>query len=208
MLHGALQTGIMETDWEVSKVLHAMWKIFDESPARRDIYIRETGCDIFPLHFCKTRWVEDEPVAARGIQIWENIVQVLKYWHSLPKGKHPCNNKSFDALVKYHTDKFMVPKLHFFKYITSILRLFLLQFQASKPMIPFLADELDVTLRQLTSLVVKNEVVSDANNPYLLLKLDSGKKENLCNIDNVELGSAITSALTNLKVKQEVKLKF
>ena len=52
MLHGALQTGIMETDWKVSKVLHAMWKSFDESSTRRDICIRETGCDIFPLHFC------------------------------------------------------------------------------------------------------------------------------------------------------------
>ena len=75
-------------------------------------------------------------------------------------------------------------------------------------MIPFLAVELDIKFRQLTSLVVKNEVVSDANTPYLLLKLDLGKKENLCNIDNVELGSAVTSALTNLKVKEEVKLKF
>ena len=55
VLHGALQTRIMETDWEDNKVLHAMWKISDEWPARRDIYIRETGCDIFPLHFCKTR---------------------------------------------------------------------------------------------------------------------------------------------------------
>ena len=196
-----------ETDWEVSKVSHAMWKIFDESPTRRDIYIRETGCDIFPLHFCKTRWVEDEPVAARGIQIWGNIVQVVKYWRSLPKSKHPRNNKSFDTLVKYHTDKLMVPKLHFFKYIASILRSFLLRFQTSKPMIPFLAVELDVTRRQL-SLVVKNEVVSDANTPCLLLKLDLEKKGNLWNIDNVELGSAVTSALTNLKVKEEVKLKF
>ena len=181
VLHGALQTRIMVTDWEVSKVLHAMWKISDEWPARRDIYIKETGCDIFPLHFCKTRWVEDEPVAARGIQIWGNIVQVVKYWHSLPKSKQPCNNKSFDTLVKYHTDKLMVPKLHFFKYITSILRPFLLRFQTSKPMIPFLAVEFELTLRQLTSLVVKNKVVSDANNPYLLLKLDLGKKENLYN---------------------------
>ena len=65
MLHGALRTGLMETNWEINKVLHAMWKIFDESPVRRGIYIRETGCDIFPLHFCNTRWVEDEPVAAR-----------------------------------------------------------------------------------------------------------------------------------------------
>ena len=84
VLHSALQTEIMETNREVSKVLHAMWKISDESPTRRDIYIRETGCDIFPLHFCKTRWVEDEPVAARGIQIWENIVQIVKYWRSIP----------------------------------------------------------------------------------------------------------------------------
>ena len=45
------------------------------------------GCDIFPLHFCKTRWVEDEPVAAQGIQTWENIVQVVRYWLSLSKGK-------------------------------------------------------------------------------------------------------------------------
>ena len=75
-------------------------------------------------------------------------------------------------------------------------------------MIPFLAVEFEVTLRQLTSLVVKNKVVSDANNPYLLLKLDLGKKENLYNIDDVERGSAVTSALTNLKVKGEVKLKF
>ena len=75
-------------------------------------------------------------------------------------------------------------------------------------MIPFLAVELDVTLRQLTSLVVKSEVVSDASTPYLFLKLDLGKKKNLCNIDNVELGPAVTSALTNLKVKEEVNLKF
>ena len=101
----------------------------------------------------------------------------------------------------------MVPKLHFFKYIASILRSFLLRFQTSKPMIPFLAVELDVTRIQL-SLVVKNEVVSDANTPCLLLKLDLEKKGNLWNIDNVELGSAVTSALTNLKVKEEVKLKF
>ena len=49
-------------------------------------------------------------------------------------------------------------------------------------MIPFMSVELDITLRQLTSLVVKNEVFSDANTPYLLLKLDLEKKENLCDM--------------------------
>ena len=65
MLYSALQTGLMETDWEINKVLYAMWKIFDKSPAKRDTFIRETGRDLFPLHFCKTQWVEDESVAAR-----------------------------------------------------------------------------------------------------------------------------------------------
>lgn len=36
--HGVLQAGIMETDWEIHKVLHAIWKISDDSPVRRDIY--------------------------------------------------------------------------------------------------------------------------------------------------------------------------
>ena len=75
-------------------------------------------------------------------------------------------------------------------------------------MILFLAVEFDVTLRQLTCLVEKSKVVSDANTPYLLLQLDLGKIENLSDIDKVELGSAVTSALANLKVKEEVKLKF
>ena len=152
VLHGTLRTGLIETDWEINKVLHAIWKIFNESPARRDIYVRETDCDIFPLHFCKTRWVEDEPVAARGIQIWENIVQVVKYWLSLSKNRRPCNNKPVDTLVKYRTGKLVISKLNFLKYIASILRPFLLRFQTNKPIIPTLAVELDVTLRQKAKL--------------------------------------------------------
>ena len=153
----------METDWEINKVLYAMWKIFDKSPAKRDTFIRETGRDLFPLHFCKTQWVEDEPVAARWTQAWENIFQVVKYWLSSSKSECPRDKKSFDTLVRYHTDKLMISKLHFFKYITSILRPFLLRFQTSIPMIPFLAVQIDVTLRQLTSSGAKRKVVSDAN---------------------------------------------
>ena len=32
--HTHTHRGIMETDWEFSKVLHTMWKIFDESTAK------------------------------------------------------------------------------------------------------------------------------------------------------------------------------
>ena len=43
VVNGAFRTGMMETDWDIHKVLHAAWKLFDESPTRRDVYIKETG---------------------------------------------------------------------------------------------------------------------------------------------------------------------
>lgn len=63
VMHGALRAGMMETDWQIQKGIHAIWKIVDESPARRDIYLQETGCAVFPLHFCNTLLIQDELVA-------------------------------------------------------------------------------------------------------------------------------------------------
>ena len=82
VVNGAFRT---ETDWDIHKVLHAVWKLFDESPARRDVYIKETDSEVYPLHFCKTRWVEDEIVASRAIQIWPDISKVIRHWLSLAK---------------------------------------------------------------------------------------------------------------------------
>ena len=62
VLYGVPQKGLMEADREVSKVLNAMWKIFHELPSRRDIYIRETGCDIFPLHFARPDELKISPL--------------------------------------------------------------------------------------------------------------------------------------------------
>ena len=110
--HGALRTGPMETDWEINKVLHAMWKIFDESPARRDIHIRETGCDIFPLHFSRPDGLRMNPLLHKEFtygRILSRLRSADFHWQK----QCPHNNKSFDTLVKYHTDKLMISKIHF-----------------------------------------------------------------------------------------------
>ena len=148
VLRGALQTVMMETDWEINNILHGMWKIFDESPTRRDIFIRETGCDIFTLHCWQIWWVEDEPIAVQGIQIWEYIVQVVKCWLSLLKSKRPHISKSSDTLVKYHTDKLMMSKLHFLSISHQSLDCFYFDSKPVSQWFPsFLDAELDVTLR-------------------------------------------------------------
>ena len=40
------------------------------------------------------------------------------------------------------------------------------------------------------------------------MKLDLGKKENLLPVNNIEIGSAATSALAKLSVKDDVKMKL
>ena len=75
-------------------------------------------------------------------------------------------------------------------------------------MIPSFAVDLHIIFRQLTSLVAKNKIVPDASTTYLLLQLDLGKNENLSDIDKVEFGSTVTFSLANLKVKEEIILKF
>ena len=88
------------------------------------------------------------------------------------------------------------------------MRPFLVRFKTSKQMVAFLITGLDITLRQLNSLIFRRKVVTEAYTLYLLMKVDLEKKENLVHLNNVELGSAVTSVLAKLSVKDEVKMKF
>ena len=49
VVHGGFQTGVKATDWEIEKVLRAIWQTFHDSPARWEMYTRIGGTDVFPL---------------------------------------------------------------------------------------------------------------------------------------------------------------
>ena len=51
VIHGAFKTGVEATDWALNKILRAMWKLFDDSPARRDTYIEICEVCKFPLKY-------------------------------------------------------------------------------------------------------------------------------------------------------------
>ena len=132
------------------------WKIFDESPACRDIYLQDqTGWRW--THFC-TRNSDMGKIFSR---LWSN-------------GFH-CQKVNVDIIANHlisstvQINWFSTNSI--FKYIAWVLRSFLLQYHTSKPMIPFIAVESDVTFRQLTSLVAKSKVVSDANTPICFCNL-------------------------------------
>ena len=73
VVHGAFYSGCHATDWNIDGILRALHCLFEDSPARREDYTSITESTVFPLNFCATRWVEDDKVAQRALEIWPNV---------------------------------------------------------------------------------------------------------------------------------------
>ena len=48
-VHGVFQTGAETTTWNFGKIMKAMWQIFHDSPARRDLYTKTCESQEYPL---------------------------------------------------------------------------------------------------------------------------------------------------------------
>ena len=172
VVSGAFQVGVEATEWNLKKVFKSMWGLLNESPARRDLYKSVCAAEQFPLRFCPTRWVENEPVAERAIFLWDDYVKLIKHYQQLAPSYRPKNNSSFDALVTAHTDKFMKVKMQIFKDVASILQPFLKSFQTDAPMMPFLPTVLEKLLRRVMKLFIRATVVDEQLTALQLVKLD------------------------------------
>ena len=64
------------------------------------------------------RWLENERVVLRLIEIWPNIITIVNFWESLLASKRP-SSKSYVAMKKGKEDPLIVAKLSLFCYITS-----------------------------------------------------------------------------------------
>ena len=97
--------------------------------------------------FCEHRWVEDEVVAERALEIWPNFVRVIKDWESQCKSKRPKNG-SYEVLVASYKDVFVSLRMEFFRFVAKILHEFLVEFQTDSPMVPFLSDALEKQMQK------------------------------------------------------------
>ena len=51
VLHGVFKNSLTITKWDWGKFTKSMFYLFHDSPARRDIYMREGETDVFPLRY-------------------------------------------------------------------------------------------------------------------------------------------------------------
>ena len=106
-----------------------MYNIFKESPARRDIYLKEGNSSEFPLKCFEPRWIEDKEIAERALEVWKSLVATIRYSEGLSKSKKPKSNKRFDCLVNHYQDLLMTATRNFFAFIAGILKPFLVYFK-------------------------------------------------------------------------------
>ena len=125
VVHGTFCTGCQSTDWKIDSFLRALWYLFHNSLARRGDFTAVTGSTVFPLQFCAMRWVEDEKVAERAIEIWPNTEQYITHVLKETKNKHPTS-ASFTTVQKGTKDPLLVAKLQVFVYIAKVLKPFFL----------------------------------------------------------------------------------
>ena len=62
----SFKTGAQASEWNVEEILSSLYWLFVDSPARKDF----TESMVFPLKFCKHRWLETVPVLLRAQEIW------------------------------------------------------------------------------------------------------------------------------------------
>ena len=75
-VHCGLKHGGKASDWNIDKLLSAMYKIFDQSPSRRADYENHTDGN-YPLQFCSHGWAENEIVAQRAALVWPSSLKTL-----------------------------------------------------------------------------------------------------------------------------------
>ena len=178
VVSGAFQHGVTKSNMEVDKLLHAIFKILDKSPARRGEYLQCSVSKKFGMRFCKTRWVENVPVVERAIEMWEDLVRWVEGCEKKPQSKRPQNNLSYQTLVKLHKSTTITIYFTLFRDVSKKLLAFLKAFQTDAPMVPFLADALEEIMRSLMKYVIKKDVLETCVTAYKLNKLDVFAEKN------------------------------
>ena len=90
-----------------------MWNLLKESPTRRKIYEKITNGLVYSLHYCKTRWCENEETGERAAEMQPKYCKFVEHSMNLPKSIQPKNNKSYDNLITVVTDPLVCAKLKF-----------------------------------------------------------------------------------------------
>jgi hypothetical protein len=164
IVHGSLQHGHKAAGWSVNSRLRALHNLFKDSPARRAQFTSVTSSTLFPLKFCQVRWVENNKVANRALIV---LPHVKKYVSS---AKLPSTVTS-ESIKELCSDPLAPAKIAFFASVAAVLEPFLVKYQTSAPLVPFLYDDLIALLRSVMTRYIKKDLLDKAKTGKVILNL-------------------------------------
>ena len=150
VVHGSMKAGAMASEWELQKLLKAMWQFIYDAPARRAMYENISESTDYPAKFCGHRWCENEKCAEKAKSLMKGYQKFVTHVYTLRKNQQPDRkNKSFTVLKKMIHDPLISAKLEFCKMASDKLNTFLRRFQTDSLMVPFFPDVLRGIVRDL-----------------------------------------------------------
>lgn len=155
-VHCAFKGSINTTGWSIIEFLRALYYFFKDHPARRGTFMRHTGSTVFPKKFCEIRWLENEDVAQKALEM---IPHLKKYVSCLEEEKSKPITKGFRSIEEHLKDPLLGAKLCFFKTLAADVQPFLTEFQSNEPLSPCLYTSLrNLVLKEMERFVLPEKV--------------------------------------------------
>ena len=203
VVHNAFKTGAQASEWNVEEVLSSLYWLFVDSPARKEDFTEMTGSMVFPLKFCKHRWLENVPVVVRAQEVWDKVIMYVQKVQTGKKYATPTS-KSFKIIRDAVQDPLMPAKMAAFESVAKQLQPFLAIFQSDNPLLPFMASTLQKMIAGLMKRYVKADVLQKATSAVKLLKLDLSEKKTFLEINKVDIGFVAVDKLKKLQAEKKV----
>ena len=176
---------------------------FKNSPARCADYTSLTGSSVFPKKFCQVRWLANVDVATRALEVLPHIKKYITDKSTVLPSNSTCRN-----IKEACSDRLITARTHFFISVASIVEPFLRKYQTSKPMVPFLYQDLGTCLRTLMMRFVKKDALKAADTVAKLCKIDVKDKQMQCTYKEVDIGVAAKAELRHCKVSERDIMQF
>ena len=173
--HNALKCVMSPNDnedcFKIQQFLNALYRLFNETPARREQYTNETESDIFPQSFAKHRWADNGKATKRAVVMLPHLKRYCRAISSKKKGLSKPTCKSYEVVKEFVQDKFALVKLEFFIAMCEEIEQFLIIFQTDRPMAPFLIKELNGIMISVARRFLTDSYCTDLKNTPMDLEL-------------------------------------
>ncbi|KAL5510112.1 hypothetical protein EMCRGX_G005601 [Ephydatia muelleri] len=170
VIHGAFRSAMSETGWDIETLLTSAYRLFKDSPARREDFSSISTNHLFPLKFVVHRWVENVRVLERFLEVLPDLRKYTLF--VMEKKLSDPHTKSFDTVKSGCQDFLAEAKLNFALTLAKQVQPFLTKYQSDSPLLPFLVLDLLDMLKSIISKFLTAEFAAQLKTCTQLSKVD------------------------------------